>query len=200
MSKRGNKKHSRFSVWDWVRVTSKDPDNVCVNGCTGLVIQATRDWLELDVPGFDGGHDGSSEDPCILSRWFLRPSECVKVDRPEGVPNVTPAAAKTALPIDPQERKNLPVGTGVLDYFTSALSEIGKVSKAGNDQHNPGQPLNWTRGKSRDHADTIIRHWMERGTIDTDGMRHSAKMAWRALALLQQELEEAGAPISRGSK
>ena len=51
-----------------------------------------------------------------------------------------------------------------------------------------------------DQGDTMIRHYMERGTIDTDGQRHSAKMAWRALALLQLELEEAGAPLARGAR
>ncbi len=30
---------------------------------------------------------------------------------------------------------------------------------------------------------------MERGTVDGDGQRHSAKAAWRALALLQTEIE-----------
>jgi hypothetical protein len=104
------------------------------------------------------------------------------------------------LPTDPKARKAIPIGTGVLDYFAAALAEIAKVSKAGNDFHNPGQPLHWSRGKSMDHWDTIIRHGMERGAIDSDGMRHSAKLAWRALALLQEELEAAGAPPSRGSK
>lgn len=40
-----------------------------------------------------------------------------------------------------------------------------------------------------DQEDCIVRHLMERGAVDTDGMRHSAKLAWRALALLQLELE-----------
>jgi hypothetical protein len=31
---------------------------------------------------------------------------------------------------------------------------------------------------------------IERGTRDTDGARHSAKLAWRALALLQIEIEK----------
>jgi hypothetical protein len=30
---------------------------------------------------------------------------------------------------------------------------------------------------------------MRRGTMDSDGLRHTAKMAWRALALLQKEIE-----------
>ena len=93
------------------------------------------------------------------------------------------------LPTDPQERKGIPITTGVLDYFPLAIAEVAKCSKAGNDQHNPGQPLRWAKGKSTDHADCIPRHLIDRGAFDTDGIRHSAKLAWRALALLQIELE-----------
>lgn len=94
-------------------------------------------------------------------------------------------------------RKTIPITTGVLDYFPLAMAEIAKVSKAGNDQHNPGQPLHWNRAKSSDHSDCVVRHLIERGTVDTDGMRHSAKAAWRMLALLQEELEaEAGFDIN----
>jgi hypothetical protein len=96
------------------------------------------------------------------------------------------------LPTDAKARKDIPVTTGVLDYFPLAIAEVAKVSKAGNDQHNPGQPLHWAREKSTDHANCIGRHLMERGTFDDlDGMRHSAKLAWRALALLQTEMEMA---------
>ena len=104
------------------------------------------------------------------------------------------------LPTDAAGRKKVPLASGVLDYFTAALIEVAKVSQAGNDQHNPGQPLHWARGKSADHSDTMLRHFIERGTVDTDGTRHSAKMVWRALAILQMELEEAGAPIARGAR
>lgn len=93
-------------------------------------------------------------------------------------------------PNDKDQRKNAPLAKGVLDYFKNALFEVARVSKAGNDQHNPGQPLHWAKGKSVDHADCIMRHLAERGTLDDDGTRHSAKLAWRALALLQEELEE----------
>ena len=110
---------------------------------------------------------------------------------------MTPAPV---LPIDPLERKNIPLATGCLDYFPAALAAVAEVSKAGNDQHNPGEPLHWARGKSTDQDDTIIRHFMERGTFDGDGKRHSAKMAWRTLALLQLELEAAGAPKARNAR
>ena len=95
------------------------------------------------------------------------------------------------LPTAAKERKDFPVATGVLDYFPDAIVAVAHVSKVGNDQHNPGQPLHWAREKSGDHADCLARHLMERGTLDSDGLRHSAKLAWRALALLQLELERA---------
>lgn len=104
------------------------------------------------------------------------------------------------LPTDTKERKRIPISSGVLDYFPAALIEIAKVSQAGNDQHNPGEPLHWARGKSTDQSDTMIRHFMERGTLDSDGIRHTAKMAWRALAILQLELEAEGAPKARGAR
>lgn len=94
-----------------------------------------------------------------------------------------------SLPDDAKERKGFPVTTGVLDYFPDAIAAVAACSKAGNDQHNPGQPLHWDRSKSTDHADCIGRHLIQRGTVDSDGIRHSAKLAWRALALLQTEIE-----------
>lgn len=104
------------------------------------------------------------------------------------------------MPTGSDDRKGVPMATGLLDYFPGALAEVAKVSKAGNDKHNPGEPLHWARGKSADHADTIMRHLADRGLIDPeDGLRHSAKVAWRALALLQEELEAAGAQPGRGS-
>ncbi len=106
----------------------------------------------------------------------------------------------TILPTDPKERKAIPIGTGVFDYFPAAFIELAKVSKAGNDQHNPGQPMHHARGKSTDHFDTAIRHLMERGTRDVDGQRHTAKALWRIAAMLQEECEADGAPLARGAR
>jgi hypothetical protein len=93
------------------------------------------------------------------------------------------------LPTEAKERKNIPIATGVLDYFPDALAAVAEVSRLGNEQHNPGQPLHWAKEKSTDHADCIARHLIDRGAVDKDGGRHSAKLAWRALALLQIEIE-----------
>lgn len=89
------------------------------------------------------------------------------------------------------DRKERPVYSGVLKYFPKAIMEIARTSYFGNQQHNPGQPLHWARDKSADHADCLVRHLLQAGEIDTDGVRHSSKAAWRALALLELELEAA---------
>lgn len=94
------------------------------------------------------------------------------------------------LPVDAKERKAIPIFRGFLKYFPLAIAEVTKVSVEGNNQHNPGQPLHWSKGKSNDHLDCIARHLLQAGSIDAeDGMRHSAKLAWRALANLEMELE-----------
>ncbi len=49
------------------------------------------------------------------------------------------------LPVDAKARKNIPMVTGCLDYFPNALAAVAEVSRAGNDQHNPGEPLHWAR-------------------------------------------------------
>jgi hypothetical protein len=95
----------------------------------------------------------------------------------------------TTLATDAAARKRQPVASGVLDYFPDALVAVAEVSYLGNEQHNPGQPLHWAREKSTDEADALIRHFLQRGQRDEKGVRHSAQLAWRALALLQKEIE-----------
>lgn len=100
--------------------------------------------------------------------------------------------AEPPLPIlttDKKARKEMPIARGVVDYFPRALAAVARVSFVANEQHNPGQPMHWDKSKSTDHADCIARHLIERGGQDDDGLLHSAKLAWRALALLETELE-----------
>ncbi len=100
------------------------------------------------------------------------------------------------LPTDPASRKERPITRGVLDYFPLAIAEVAHVSYIGNQQHNPGQPMHWDKSKSTDEADALVRHLLQRGGVDSDGLRHSAKVAWRALALLQRELEQEQAEVT----
>ena len=114
----------------------------------------------------------------------------------------------SVLPDSSEERKKIPLCSGLLDYFPSALAEVARVSLVGNLKHNGNEPLHHARGKSMDHADCVMRHLMQRGEFDEvtlkDGttyrVRHTACLAWRALALLQEELEAAGAPLARGAR
>jgi hypothetical protein len=86
-----------------------------------------------------------------------------------------------ALPKDAQERKNIPLYSGCLKYFPDALAAVAKLSKLGNDQHNPGSELHWDRSKSGDELDAMMRHVLDE---DWDAV------AWRALANLQKQIEK----------
>jgi dATP/dGTP diphosphohydrolase len=84
------------------------------------------------------------------------------------------------------ERKAEPIYSGVLMYFPDALAAVCRVSKAGNDKHNPGEPMHWARGKSTDQMDCAVRHILTPEVIDPEtGEPELAAAAWRILAQLQ---------------
>ena len=112
------------------------------------------------------------------------------------------------LTADSADRKRIPLARGVLDYFPAALAAVAELSYWGNEKHNPGEDLHHSRAKSSDHADCIARHLVDRGTTYSEVvngqaviLRHSTALAWRALCLLQEELEaQEGAPKPRGAR
>ena len=116
------------------------------------------------------------------------------------------------LPTDSETRKDVPVFSGCIKYFPAAIAGVAKISKAGNDKHNPGQELHHDRSKSLDHKDCILRHLMdtedliaalERGQIESTEQILSEvnALAWRALAYSQSLHEKyAGAPLAPGAK
>ena len=122
-------------------------------------------------------------------------------------------AQLTTLPTDSEARKGIPMLSGCLKYFPAALAGVAKISKAGNDKHNPGQPLHHARGKSSDHGDCIVRHLMDvqdilraykNGDINNvladQILLEVSQLAWRALAYSQELHEElAGAPLAPGA-
>ncbi len=89
-----------------------------------------------------------------------------------------------------EEEQKPPLFYGLIKYFPDALKEVALCSIAGNKQHNNGEELRWDRTKSGNELDSLTRHLFEAGTFDTDGVRHSTKIAWRALANLQKEIEK----------
>jgi hypothetical protein len=123
-------------------------------------------------------------------------SKPVSKDYQGEIEGCTPA---TVIPTEAAARKAIPLYTGCLRYFPDALAAVAELSRIGNEQHNPGKPLFWDRSKSTDELDALVRHLMDAGTIDVDKVRHSTKVAWRALANLQKEIERDRATAS-GSK
>lgn len=103
------------------------------------------------------------------------------------------------LPTDQDARNAIPLADGCLYYFPNALAAVAALSKVANEQHNPGEPMHWARNKSTDHANKIMKHLVDAGLTDSDGQRHSAKVAWRALAQLEDELIAAGAVPGRNA-
>lgn len=124
------------------------------------------------------------------------------------------------LPLDSEERKNVPLFSGCFQYAPAALMGVAMHAKRGNDKHNPGQPLHHARWKSMDHADCILRHLMdisdmlaifERGhsvggallaEAVTEGdakalLEEVDALCWRSLMLSQQVHEQfGGAPLA----
>jgi hypothetical protein len=119
------------------------------------------------------------------------------------------------LPTDSEARKGIPLLGGCLRYFPAALAGVAKHSKAGNDKHNPGEPLHHARGKSMDHEECIARHLMDLqdlqaywsrsdktpiGIRGADILAEANALCWRALALSQELHERFGAPLAPGAK
>ena len=169
-----------------------DPSRCCKHGCYREYCQTCSDEPEhtaapwpLDIEQAHRELEAMREHPFVTkfqADWRGPVSAAPSKD----------AIPQGRLPSGSNERKGIPIATGCLDYFPDALAEIARLSRIGNDKHNPGQPLHWSRGKSNDHPDCMIRHFFQRGTVDTSGAEpvlHSTQMAWRALAILQLEIE-----------
>lgn len=120
----------------------------------------------------------------------------------------------STIPQGDQERKDAPMYRGLLGYFPAALFEVAAHSMDSDKKHNPGavDGPTWARGKSADHEDALIRHIIDagqrrnrmecsghggpppRGSSARDARRYHLRcLAWRALALLQEDCEAEGA-------
>ena len=138
--------------------------------------------------------DRAFGDLCPIRGIKCHKLECVQMnqcmlgfaeDEPELAQVPSPAISESA------RRKASPVWSGVLNYFPDALLAVARVSKAGNDKHNAGQPLHWSRDKSNDHLDCAGRHLLTPFAIDPDSKEiHLANAAWRILAELQLYCEK----------
>ncbi len=106
---------------------------------------------------------------------------------------------------DPAVRKLMPVATGFYKYFPDAIKVVSWVSRAANEQHNPGEPLYWNKDKSKDEEDACARHQLDALTgappeerlKELGDLAHLAQRAWRAMAALQRECDAKRAAVSK---
>lgn len=179
----------------------------------------TRTQIEADLSDYE-----KRINPSDMAKGMIGPDELlVKVGDttyvgmkgyPENGPDIhipTPDKRTLTLPTDSAARKEYPMMSGCLNYFPAALAGVAKISKLGNDKHNPGQPLHHARGKSTDHGDCIVRHLTDvqdllaakdRGAVANPEkiLEEVSSLAWRALALSQELHEKFGAPLAPGAK
>lgn len=86
----------------------------------------------------------------------------------------------------------------VLFYWPNAFKELAALNRQGNMQHyGNADKIRWKWKVSPNHIGKLLNHLVDAGTFDTDTIRHSTKVAWRALANLETELIEAGATPGR---
>ena len=102
------------------------------------------------------------------------------------------------LPDDSQRRKQTPIFRGFLMYFPDAIAAAARLSWLGNEKHNPGSEVHWSREKSSDQADCIARHLIDAGpdwtgtyTENGEEVLHAVAAFWRAGALAQLAIERA---------
>lgn len=104
------------------------------------------------------------------------------------------------LPEDSAERKRIPLYSGLVRYFPSALVGVSRVSYEGNRKHNGDAPLSHDRSKSGDELDALVRHLFEAASElplqEFPGVEIEDHISWRALAYSQKQKEARGAPIA----
>ena len=91
-----------------------------------------------------------------------------------------------------KERKSTPIFDGVLAYFPDAIREVARCSAVANAQHNGDAPMHWNKEVSADELGSLTRHLVDLASgevMDTDGLTHYHKVAWRGLAALQRYLD-----------
>ena len=152
--------------------------------------QENERWMRQQMENFGlFGNETQSSHPSSETKTTPTNTEQKGSNMSDTKSTSFPAKSSKRETMTAAERKAAPIYSGVVKYFPDALFEVAHLSKVGNDQHNPGEPLHWAKEKSTDEGDALLRHQVDAGTRDTDGVRHSAKVAWRALAQLQREID-----------
>ena len=177
---------SDFKRGDRVRII--DTEHLAY-GREGVVKGITMHGVEVELR--------SPSDPTRAEYWTCRVVDLEHVQ--ETYPPLPDDTMR--LPVDSTERKQIPLVGGLLNYFPDALVAVARISKKGNEKHNPGKPLHWSRDKSTDHLECIARHLIDWDKIDPDdGEYHIDHLIWRACAQSQLLKEAHGAKKAPGAR
>lgn len=160
----------------------------CQDNMAGVVDQLTKNQAAVDsVMAPATLHNHSMQATCTTKcpghpAWTAVHEVFAKDQWPGKMVSVPDLRDKTSA-----ERKAEPIHSGVLLYFPDALAAVARHSKKANAKHNgPDAPLGWTRGKSNDHEECVIRHSLTLESVDPEtGEIEAVHQAWRALAQLQ---------------
>lgn len=172
------------------------------------------DWWTFaanDVIHTPGGERSVTIAETMIADAVSVKSAALPTDAAPSVPSLANLLAEwqkrrgLTLPLDSNERKLIPLHSGCYAYFAAALAAVAAWSYHNNQKHNPGQPLHWSQGKSRDHEDCIARHGVDVGDArvacsDEAQLIELTARAWRALAELQMFAQGQGAPVPPGAR
>ena len=193
-ARRGVQRDGFYSVCAWV----VDGVYYQTNGCFATNPPSSPSSVDWDATekrnekqsvlrGDADGGLGGARTGLPYTEAFHFPPEAV-----DTVPHLKWFRDEPVLVADHAARKDIPIARGFIDFFPRAVAAVAELSRISNERHNPGGELAWIKAKSADHADALMRHFIERGSLDiSDGVGHSVKVAWRAMAMLETELEEA---------
>lgn len=182
----------KFNIGDRVRYVGKEIGVETI----GVVQAMSGPLYGVRFEGWTEGH-GLWRGNQATDSWWCWSAE---LEAAGPLAPVGEATSGMRLPSDSAERKKIPIVGGVLNYFPDAIIAVARISQKGNDKHNPGQPLHWSRDKSTDHIECIARHLVDYDKLDEDGEYHIDHLIWRACALSQLMKEANGAPKAPGAK
>lgn len=173
-----------------------------------LCVDCRADWDRgLEIEKAKEAAIAMDQAPIVNGRAYAQPAHAKLFEAIKEPP-------PSFLPEDDKMRKDAPMFRGLLGYFPAALFEVAAHSLDSDRKHNPGamDGPTWARGKSADHEDCIVRHLIDAGpkrnslafkiwkwaapkfSTAKDARRFALRcLAWRALALLQEDCEADGA-------
>lgn len=105
---------------------------------------------------------------------------------------------KMTLPINSEERKQVPIFSGFMAYFPAAIAGAARVSMMGKIQHRLSK-LGHNRSKSGDHSDCVPRHMLDAADLEAMLERNESLSEKEREELIDRILTESSCAVWRVS-